>query len=126
MVKWGELMVTEQTIYTINNETEFTIYNVGDETINPRQHALVVTFIGASTNLTITNSTTGEEWSYTGATTSTDVIRLDGVRSTKNSLTILRDTNRKLITLAEGANAFVIAGASGSFVLTFEFRFKTL
>jgi type V secretory pathway adhesin AidA len=126
MVTWGELMVTEQTIYTINSETEFTIYNVGDTAINPRNMELVITFRGDSTDLSIENTTTDEKWEYTGTTVVSDVLQLDGVRATKNSLSIYRDTNRKIISLANGTNDFIITGTSGSFVLTFEFRFKTL
>jgi hypothetical protein len=104
----------------------FEILNDGDETINPRHYPLIVSFKGASTNLQIKNLTTGETWAYTGTTTASDTINLDGIRSTKNGLSIFRNTNRQLITLTPGWNAFQLVGASGSFEISFDFRFYTL
>ena len=126
MPTWAELMVTEQTIYTINSETEFSIYNAGDAEIDPRDMELVITFRGDSTNLNIENITTVEKWEYTGTTIVSDVLKLDGVRVTKNDLSVFRDTNYKSITLDKGWNAFIITGTTGSFELTFEFRFHTI
>jgi hypothetical protein len=119
-------MVTEKTVYTARDATEFTLYNAGDVTIDPRNSPLVITYLGASDGLTIRNVTTGDEWTYEGATVAGDVIQLDGVRSTKNSVSIFRDTNHRLITLEPGANDFELAGTDGSFEITFDFRFRTL
>jgi hypothetical protein len=126
MSTWSELMVTEKTIYTVRDATEFTLYNAGDVKVDPRQHELVIAYTGASTDLAIKNETTEEEWKYTGTSASGDTIRLDGVRSTKNNLSIFRDTNHKLISLAPGKNEFSLSGTSGNFEITFDFRFKTL
>jgi hypothetical protein len=84
---------------------------------------LKITFTGASTNLTITNTTTGDIWQYTGTTQAGDTITLDGVRSLKNGVSVFGNTNRKLITIAPGWNNFTITGASGSFTISFDFRF---
>lgn len=108
-----------------HTETSFEIFNDG-QPINPRYHDLVVTYKGASTNLTIKNLTTDEEWSFTGTSNSSDSIVLEGVRSTKNGLSIFRDTNKKLITLSSGWNEFQLIGTSGSFEVTFDFKFYTL
>jgi hypothetical protein len=121
----GQGIIDEGLEYTHNTST-FRIYNLGDTTVNPRQHPLVITYTGASTNLKIKNVTTGEEWAYTGTSASGNNIKLDGVRSTKNGLSIFRDTNRKVISLAPGWNDFVITGASGSFSVNFDFRFYYL
>jgi hypothetical protein len=104
----------------------FEILNSGDDSINPRKKTLVIEYKGASTNLQIKNLATGDIWSYTGTTTASDTIKLDGIRSTKNGLSIFRETNRKLITLAEGWNEFELIGASGSFEITFDFHFYTI
>lgn len=104
----------------------FEILNGGDIAINPRYLSMIVSFKGASTNLKIKNLTTGDMWSYTGTTTVSDTIKLDGIRSTKNGLSIFRDSNRKLIALAPGWNEFVITGASGALEITFDFRFYTI
>jgi phage-related protein len=104
----------------------FEVLNDGDITINPRNHPLIVSYKGASTNLQIKNLTTGDTWTYTGTTTASDTIKLDGIRSTKNGLSIFRNTNKKLITLAPGWNEFELVGASGTFEILFDFRFYTL
>ncbi|PFY57870.1 phage tail protein, partial [Bacillus toyonensis] len=48
------------------------------------------------------------------------------VRSTKNSLSIVRDTNKKVISLQTGINEFEIIGATGAFSISFDFRFQYL
>lgn len=121
----GQGLIAEEMIYT-HSTTSFRIFNAGDVMINPRRLPLLITFIGASTNLKIRNKTTGDEWSYNGTTTSNDIIRLDGIRSTKNSLSIFRDTNRKLITIKKGWNDFEIIGATSPFSISFDFRFYYL
>ncbi|MEH7249169.1 phage tail domain-containing protein [Neobacillus niacini] len=104
----------------------FEVLNDGDETINPRHFPLVISFKGVSTNLEIKNLTTGDTWTCAGTTAVSDVVELDGIRFTKNGLSIFRDTNRKLITLAPGWNLVQLAGASGSFEISFDFRFYTI
>jgi hypothetical protein len=121
----GQGLIDDGLEYTHTTST-FRIYNLGDTTVNPRQHPLVITYTGASTNLKIKNVTTGEEWAYTGTSASGNTLKLDGVRSTKNGLSIFRDTNRKVISLAPGWNDFVITGASGSFTVSFDFKFYYL
>jgi hypothetical protein len=121
----GQGIIDDGLEYTHTTST-FRIYNLGDTTVNPRQHPLVITYTGASTHLKIKNVTTGEEWTYTGTTTASDSVVLDGVRSTKNGLSIFRDTNRKVISLVPGWNDFAITGASGSFSMNFDFRFYYL
>lgn len=106
--------------------SSFRLYNAGDITVDPREFPLVITFTGASTNLSIKNVTTGDEWKYTGTSAAGDSIVLDGIRSTKNGLSIFRNTNRKLVTLAPGWNDFVITGASGSYSISFEYRYYYL
>jgi hypothetical protein len=117
----GQGIIDDEMKYS-HTTSSFRIYNSGDTTVNPRQHPLVITYSGASTNLKIKNITTGEEWAYTGTTTASDNVKLDGIRSTKNGLSIFRDTNRKVISLAPGWNDFVITGASGTFSISFDFR----
>lgn len=107
------------------NTNSFSVYNAGDEKVDPRSlHTpLLITFKGVSDKLKIKNKTTGDEWAYNGNTTADDIIRLDRVRSTKNSLSIVRDTNKKVISLNAGVNEFEITGATGAFSISFDFRF---
>lgn len=109
-----------------HSTTSFEVLNASDVEINPRKKYLVIQYKGSSNNLQIKNLTTGDIWSYTGTTAAGDVIELNGIRSTKNGLSIFRNTNRKLISLAPGWNAFELIGASGTFEISFEFRFYTL
>jgi predicted phage tail component-like protein len=105
-----------------SNTSSFTINNIGNA-IDPRKNRLVITYTGASTNLTITNNTTGDQWQYTGTSASGDSIVLDGIRSYKNGLSIFRYTNRKLITLNPGINSFTLSGSSGTFTVSFDFDY---
>jgi hypothetical protein len=120
----GQGIVAEDLVYT-HSSAMFNIYNAGVK-LDPRYMSLVIEYKGASNNLTIKNETTGDEWKYTGASNSGDTIRLDGVRSEKNGLTILRNTNKKLITLNHSWNGFRLSGTSGSFQISFKFRFYYL
>ncbi|CRK80301.1 phage tail family protein [Neobacillus massiliamazoniensis] len=122
--KWqiGQGLTDDNNKY-IHSTNSFSIFNAGEIAINPRKRPVVITFKGASTNLQIKNKTTGDTWTYTGSSNPSDVIKLDGIRSTKNGLSIFRDTNHKLITLATGNNDFQLTGTSGSFEISFDFRF---
>lgn len=115
----------KSTSYTFTTTT-FRVFNAGDIDIDPRVLPLTITFTGASTNLTITNATTGDMWRYTGTTQAGDTITLDGVRSLKNGASIFGQTNRKLITIAPGWNEFILEGTTGAFTISFDFRFYYL
>lgn len=126
---WGVgngLTTDEDTTYTHATST-FRIFNAGDIAINPRELPLKITYTGASTNLKITNTTTGETWSYTGTTTAGQTLSIDGVRSLKSGVTsVFKDTNRKLITLKPGWNDFTVTGVTNPFTVAFDFRFYYL
>ncbi len=105
----------------------FRFNNEGDIAIDPRIHSETqIEFSGASTNLRIRNNTTGEEWSWTGTTSSGDKILLSGVKSLKNGVSIFGQTNKKLLTVIPGWNNFQLIGASGVFTLTVKTRFYFL
>jgi phage-related protein len=119
----GQGLTVDATDYTQTAAT-FSIYNAGDVTVDPREFPLVITFKGASTNLAIVNSTTVTEWDYTGTTTASDTVMLDGVRMLKNGVSVFANTNRKLVTLAPGWNDIQVFGATGAFTISFDFRFR--
>jgi hypothetical protein len=122
----GQGLILDETMYT-QSSTTFQIYNAADGVIvDPRVVPLLITFKGPSTNLQIKNLTTGDTWTYTGTTLAADEIKLDGIRSTKNGLTIFRNTNHKFISLAPGYNDFQLVGTTGSFTISFSFRFYTI
>ena len=105
----------------------FTFKNEGNRLIDLRkQNETEITFKGASTNLTITNNTTGDVWRYNGSTTPSDNIKLKGVQAFKNGSSIFGQTNKKLLSFAVGNNEFSVSGASGDFELTISTRFYFL
>lgn len=116
------LRITEKD-YT-QTATSFQIFNAG-QPIDPREKPLKIIFSGASSDLTITNNTTGDVWQYTGSTVDGDEIILDGIRSFKNGSSIFGNTNYNVIELKHGWNDFSISGAS-TFQVQFDFRFYYL
>jgi len=100
------------TDYTDIYATKFKVYNPGKR-IDPRSinDFLKITYKGNSDNLRIENKTTGDRWAYNGTSNLGDEIVLEGIRSTKNDLSIFRDTNKRIITLEHGWNEFEISGA---------------
>lgn len=123
--KWqiGQGLEANDLIY-VHSGPSFRIFNAGDVPLDPHPvlMPLKMIFSGASTNLSIKNITTGDEWKYNGNTVPTDIVFLDSVKSYKNGISIFGNTNRKIISLAPGWNDFVISGA-GEFQISFDFRF---
>src|SRR5690625_1353199 len=105
-------MPVTYTDYENIHAVKFKVYNAGKK-IDPRSihDYLKITYKGNSENLRIENKTTGDVWQYMGTSLLNDTIILEGIRSTKNGLSIFRHTNKRLITLAPGWNEFEISGA---------------
>jgi phage-related protein len=122
---YSQMSTPEEVKYRFS-ETTLKVWNEGEITLDPRVHPLVILFEGASSGLTITNLTTGDEWQYNGSTIDGDIIRLDGIRSFKNNISIFGQTNKKLISLVPGWNEFEITGATSPFEISFDFRFYYL
>ena len=104
------------------NPVEIVVMNHGNETVDPESGMeLLIKYVGYSTNLKIRNRTTDTLWTYTGTSVNLDAIRIDGVNSTLSMLSIVRNTNLQLITLAPGKNIISVEGATNG-TLSFEFR----
>lgn len=124
--KWGiGVGLDSETLKYVHTTDTFRIYNAGNITLDPRVMPLLITFKGASKNLSIKNTTTNDEWKLTGSTVALDIVTLSGIRSLKNSTSIFGNTNKKLITLKPGWNDFKITGAT-DFSISFDFRFYYL
>lgn len=120
--QWGQGVPFEDTKYEYDR-SRFSINNTGNVRIDPRYTDLLITVKAiADSFIEIKNKTTGDRYRYDGKLTASDILRLDGVRSTKNSLSVFRNTNKKLISLAPGVNEFEINGAVIESV-SFDFRF---
>lgn len=121
----GQGLMLEDNIYEFDT-TVFEVFNAGTETVNPRNpnmEILIEVNAAASSYIELINKTTNETYCYDGKLTTNDTLRLDGIRSTKNSLSVYRDTNRKLITLVPGFNKFEVKGTSNIKRIAFDFRF---
>jgi phage-related protein len=105
------------------DEASFSVWNDGDVDVDPREVPLKIIFKGESNGLIIRNITTGDEWKYNGTTLATDSLVLDGIKSSKNGLSIFGATNRKLLTLNPMWNDFEVLGTNGPIEISFDFRF---
>ncbi|MCV9886236.1 phage tail family protein [Metabacillus halosaccharovorans] len=123
--QFGQGLLAEDVSY-IHHSTTFQIYNAGNVEIDPRFVSFVITFSGASNNLQIINTTSGDIWKHFGITESGDVITLDRVKAFKNGESIFKDTNFKAIKLKPGWNLFEIKGALSNFEIKFNSRFYYL
>lgn len=126
--KWvwnGAITWDDDLKYNFNTNT-FTVKNLGNVTIDPRQHELEIILKGTFSNsLTITNNTTGDVYIYNGALASNDELRLKGIQTFKNGVSTFKNTNKKLITLAPKENSFTITGGTiNSVVFNFRFLYK--
>lgn len=121
----GQGLLLEDTAYEFDTKT-FEVYNAGTETVDPRNPNMEIEIAinaAVSSYIEIINKTTDETYRFTGKLTKHDTLRLTGIRSTKNLLSVFRDTNGKLITLAPGFNEFEIKGTSSIEKIAYDFRF---
>lgn len=119
----GQAMIFgEELKYTFVNPTTIQVYNGGTERVDPEEGMyLVIEYKGASANLKIKNQTNGTEWSFAGNSVANDSIKIDGVHSTLNLLSIVRNTNLELIKLEPGWNTIQVTGTTSG-TLSFDFR----
>ncbi|MED3974617.1 phage tail family protein [Priestia megaterium] len=122
----GQGLVGDNLTYS-TTEKNFQIYNAGNVTIDPRfihtPLTIEVTCAQTSTSITLslTNNTTGETWSYTGATTAGQVIQLKNVETLSGGASVALKTNYGLLTLKPGYND--ISRNSGISKVSFIHRF---
>ncbi|MDM5229640.1 phage tail family protein [Lysinibacillus pakistanensis] len=108
--------------YTFNTNS-FVVKNIGNQTIDPRKSSLEITLKGTFNSFVqIKNNTTGDVYRFNNALSSTDTLKLSGIRTLKNSLSAFKHTNHKLLTLAPGDNNITVEGGTVNSVV-FDFRF---
>ncbi|WP_042470676.1 distal tail protein Dit [Bacillus ndiopicus] len=121
---WGMGLDWDKEYYYEHASNNFTIDNIGNAMIDPRQHELEITIKAkAASYLQITNQTTGDIYRYNGPLTTNDTLILKDVRTLKNGTSAFKDTNKKLITLAPGQNMFIVEGGT---IQSIAFNFKFL
>lgn len=120
--------IPAEDISFVHSTNTFSIWNIGDVEIDPAKPnmGLQIYYKGASENLSISNLTTGDTWTYTGTSVVGDTIVLDGVFSRKNGISIFGSSSHKVIRLAPGENSFKLSGTIGSFTIKFDFKFLYL
>lgn len=120
---WNGLISWDDDLQYMFDSNTFTVANLGSVEIDPRYCALDITVKGVfSSYVTITNTTTGDVYTFNGALTASDTLVLTGVKSLKNGVSVFKNTNKKLITLAVGNNNFTVEGGTVTSI-AFDFRF---
>lgn len=105
---------------------EFTVWNGGNVTIDPRNMYLKINLTNVTTtgNLTIENATTGEKFIYKEAISKKN-LSIHGTKVLIGTSNKLRDTNRKFISLVKGINKIKITnGSFDSVAVDSPFYFK--
>lgn len=104
------------------NPVEIIVTNNGNEAVDAEQGMeLLIEYSGSSKDLKLINRTNDTVWSFKGTTINNDKIRIDGVNSSLNFLSIIRNTNLEYIRLEPGRNVISVEGATAG-TLTFKFR----
>lgn len=107
-------------------EKKFTVNNLGTAPINPLESNLRIMISGNfPKGFTLRNTTTNETYQFTKALTTNDVLTIDRINTFVNGINRFSDTNRKLLTLSGGLNAFEIV-EDGLSSISFDFRFLYL
>ncbi|KTT82730.1 hypothetical protein RSA37_11905 [Mammaliicoccus sciuri] len=98
----------DHTQYTYKTN-EFTIYNSGNVTIDPRhmELSIMLRYVNSPGNFTIENVTTGEKFVYKSAINNNH-LTLDGTKVNVGVYNRLRDSNRQFISLVKGVNKIKI------------------
>ncbi|WP_314347805.1 phage tail domain-containing protein [Mammaliicoccus vitulinus] len=102
----------DHTKYT-HTTNEFTIFNSGNVTIDPRNMYLYIQarYVNSTGNFTIENITTGEKFIYKSPLDNYHLI-LDGAKVKIGLYNRLRDSNRNFISLVPGENKIKISNGT--------------
>src|SRR5699024_8207303 len=105
----------------------FTVYNAGNVTIEPESMFLriIASYVNSPGNFTIRNKTTGDEFVLKRASSGYHVRLIGMIPSLGGITNIFRDTNRRFIRLAPGANEFeVLNGSFTQISIDFKYYYK--
>ena len=107
-------------------ESNFTVYNAGNVTVEPESMELAIQISNVSTTgtLSLKNITTGEEFRLSKNLSGRN-ISLNGMNVRDGTVNAFRDSNRRFISLAPGDNQFEVTGATFSQVwINFKYYYK--
>ena len=103
-------------------ERNFTVWNGGNVTVEPETMYLKITATGTNGALEIRNKTTGDVFKV-NASFGGDLV-IDGMNTQLNGVNVFRDTNKRYISLASGANDFEVVGQFTDITIDFRFYYK--
>src|SRR5699024_7429248 len=110
-----------------DSNNNFTVYNAGNVTIEPESMFLriIASYVNSPGNFTIRNKTTGDEFVLKRASSGYHVRLIGMIPSLGGITNIFRDTNRRFIRLAPGANEFeVLNGSFTQISIDFKYYYK--
>lgn len=98
------------------------INNNGTETVDPEEGMeMIIEYRGASSSLNIWEMPAGVKWEHRAPTVAGDVLRVDGINTTKNGLSAVRNTNFNVLKIRPGRNEYKVTGIDNG-ILTVSFR----
>src|SRR5699024_8540531 len=109
-------------LYRLNRVNNFSIWNAGNVTVEPETMYLKITVTGTLGKLEIRNKTTGDFFKVNAAFSRTLII--DGMSTQLKGTNVFRDTNRRYISLASGANQFEVIGQYTDIEFDFRYYYK--
>lgn len=105
--QYGQGLPDEPVSYE-QTAASFQYYNAGDVLIDPNEYPLKIEVTAAQTSnnitLSLSNLTTGDDWTYTGPTIAGQKYILDGVQTLLGGASVSLQTNYGLIKLKPGYN----------------------
>ena len=108
---WNNTIDWDEDLRYVFDTNNFTIKNLGNVTIDPRQHELqIVATVNAADFFRIVNNTTGETYQLNLPLTYNSTLVIDGINTKVDGVNYFGSTNRKLISLAPGDNSISLVG----------------
>ena len=110
-------------ILKLMSETNtISVWNAGNVTVEPETMHLKITATGTNGMLEIRNKTTGDTFKV-NAEFGGDLV-IDGMNTQLKGTNVFRDTNRRYISLASGANQFEVIGQYTDIEFDFRYYYK--
>lgn len=109
--------------YRYNNQTQFSIYNASDITIDPyyQKHQLQIIIKHNGGSFYLENKTTGDYYRYNNSMNSNDTLLIDGINTYKNKAIVDNKTNYSYLTLRPGYNVIETNATDLDILFSFPF-----
>ena len=103
-------------------DSNFTVWNAGNVTIEPETMYLKITATGTNGMLEIRNKTTGDTFKVNASHGGTLIV--GGMSTMLNGVNVFRDTNKQYIRLPSGKNDFEVIGQFTDIEIDFRYYYK--